>query len=162
MLPLSLPPPLPFDPLPLDPSAALISQLAPQEGTSISVNGKKMLAPWRWENGSPSKFWLPLDLLEAQFGVSKTSAANGSLNLNWYGSQLLVPAENQRSLQDEVGVEVSEWFRNLGVGSQLQTSAKGTLLHTLRRTATVQIYLVIAPLLPELGALGKITRVATT
>jgi len=131
VLPLSLPPPLPFDPLPFDPlplvpPAALISQLAPQEGTSISVNGKKMLAPWRWENGSPSKFWLPLDLLEAQFGVSKTSAANGSLNLNWYGSQLLVPAENQRSLQDEVGVEVSEWFRNLGVGSQLQTSAKGT------------------------------------
>lgn len=127
MLPLSQPPPLPFDQLPLDPSAALISKLAPQEGTSISVNGKKMLAPWRWENSSPSKLWLPLDLLEAQFGVSKTSSPNGSLNLNWYGSQLLVPAENQRRLQDEVGVEVSEWFRNLGVGSQLQTSATGAL-----------------------------------
>ena len=101
MLPLSLPPPLPFDPLPLDPSAALISQLAPQEGTSISVNGKKMLAPWRWENGNPSKFWLPLDLLEAQFGVSKTSAANGSLNLSWYGSQLLVPAENLPSRYED-------------------------------------------------------------
>ena len=118
-------PPSQSSPLPLEPPAALISQVAAQEGTNISVNGKKMQAPWRWENTSPSKLWLPLDLLEAQFGVSKTSGTNGSLNLNWFGRDLLVSAENQRNLQDEVGVEVGEWFRNFGITSQLQTNPGG-------------------------------------
>ena len=96
--------------LPLEPPAALISQVAPREGADISINGKKMQAPWRWEESSPPKLWLPLDVLEAQFGVNKTSAANGSLNLSWFGRDLGVPVQNQRSLQDEVAVEVGGLF----------------------------------------------------
>ncbi|MFS6819540.1 hypothetical protein AAF134_10555 [Synechococcus lacustris Tous-12m] len=69
-----------------------------------------MQAPWRWEESSPPKLWLPLDVLEAQFGVNKTSAANGSLNLSWFGRDLGVPVQNQRSLQDEVAVEVGDFF----------------------------------------------------
>ena len=111
--------------LPLDPPAALISQIAPREGADISINGKKMQAPWRWEESSPPKLWLPLDVLEAQFGVNKTSAANGSLNLSWFGRDLGVPVQNQRSLQDEVAVEVVDLFRNLGVDSKVKTSPVG-------------------------------------
>jgi hypothetical protein len=50
------------------------------------------------------------------------------------------------------------------VGHQLrlvhQAGAKRTLLHALGGAAAVQVDLVVAPLLAELGALGQITRVA--
>jgi hypothetical protein len=54
-------------------------------------------------------------VLENQLGVTSRSRSDGSLDLEWFGQGLQVAASAQRSLDDEVAIEVSPMFRALGV-----------------------------------------------
>ncbi len=105
------PPQLPALPRRATPSAGV-------EGTRLTLNGRSQQAAWRWEGGNtrqPQALWLPLEVLEGQLGFSRDSRADGSLSLEWFGRELMVPAAAQRSLDDEVAVDVAEILRDVGV-----------------------------------------------
>ena len=81
-------------------------------GDGVSVNGLHQQAQWRLEGG---ELWLPLDLLEGQLGVSRRQRADGGLSLEWFGQRLVVPQNQQRSLDDEVAVPVTRLLQPLGL-----------------------------------------------
>jgi len=92
-------------------------QIAPahgalHQGRVISINGQRQQARWLLKNG---ELWLPLEVLEGQLGVSRSSGANGSLELEWFGRKASVPPDRQRSLEDEVAVPVSALLEAMGV-----------------------------------------------
>jgi hypothetical protein len=65
---------------------------------------------------TPKQLWIPLEVLENQLGVTSRSRSDGALELEWFGQELKVPASAQRSLDDEVAVEVSSLIGRIGVG----------------------------------------------
>ena len=101
-----------------------------RQGGSLSINGRVQKARWLWvgrTGEAPQQLWIPLEVLENQLGVTSRSLSDGSLDLEWFGQGLKVPAAAQRSLEDEVAIEVAGLFRNLGLtlrqeGSQLSLS----------------------------------------
>ena len=112
------PPPLPPPPSVRGatdwPSAA--RQLS--EGNFLSINGQTQTARWRWigsGSGRPDALWIPLEVLQGQLGVSSRSRPDGSLDLEWFGQPLTVPAGAQISLDDEVAVDVAPLFQALEV-----------------------------------------------
>ena len=112
------PPPLPPPPSVRGatdwPSAA--SQLS--DGNFLSINGQTQSARWRWignGSGRPDELWIPLEVLQGQLGVSSRSRPDGSLDLEWFGQPLTVPAGAQISLDDEVAVDVAPLFQALEV-----------------------------------------------
>ncbi len=112
--------------LPPQPPALVISaEASASEGLALQLNGEQLQAPWRWEEASPPRLWLPLDLLESRLGVEKERLADGSLKLQWFGRTLLVPSDRQRPLQDEVGMEVGELLRSAGVTARLAPATAG-------------------------------------
>ena len=97
------------------------------EGTRIQLNGRRQTSRWLWQgngNAAPQQLWLTLELLQEQLGVSSRSRADGSLDLEWFGQPLLVPASDQRSLGDEVAVDAWPLLGAAGV----QVSQQGPLL----------------------------------
>lgn len=123
-LPLAPPPPpppaTPEAPAQI-PSASRVSPAATGEerqGSSIRINGHTQTARWLWVGPSadrPAQLWIPLEVLDNQLGVTNRSRSDGSLDLEWFGQGLRVPAGAQRSLDDEVAIEVSPLFRAVGV-----------------------------------------------
>ncbi|MFM8525813.1 MAG: phosphodiester glycosidase family protein [Cyanobacteriota bacterium] len=121
------PPPLPDPALRTQPSrsttreASLPGATADQGLTSgrvVVLAGRRQQARWQWQPataGQPEQLWLPLEVLEGQLGVTSRSRSDGSLLLDWFGRQLAIPPEGQRSLDDEVAVEVSTLVRPLGL-----------------------------------------------
>ena len=101
-----------------------------RQGSSLSINGRVQKARWLWvgrADEAPQQLWIPLEVLDNQLGVSSRSLSDGSLDLDWFGQGLKVPAAAQRSLEDEVAIEVAGLFRNLGLtlrqeGPQLSLS----------------------------------------
>lgn len=92
-----------------------------QRGDRLTVNGRAQRAAWLWQgdgSAGPPQLWLPLEVLQGQLGFSSRSRSDGSLDLEWYGRGLLVPASAQRSLGDEVAVEVAPLLIAAGVGIQ--------------------------------------------
>ena len=71
---------------------------------------------------TPQQLWIPLEVLENQLGVTSRSRSDGALELEWFGQELKVPASAQRSLEDEVAVEVSSLFGRIGVGLRQEGS----------------------------------------
>ena len=134
-IPLTPPPPLPAP----APQAPLQRQANPPDGkrvqgTSISINGLRQQALWLEEAG---ELWLPLEVLEGQLGVSRSTAAGGSLALEWFGQTLKVSAERQRSLDDEVAVPVGNLLEAVGVkvrrqGRELQLELPSQPLQAIR------------------------------
>ena len=108
------PPPLPPRPaLPLpegdrsaDPAAA-----AALTGTRLVIQGQAQRAAWRWIgplNAPPRELWLPLEVAQGQLGVtSRSRGSGGALELEWYGARLVVEAERQRPLGDEVAIDLA-------------------------------------------------------
>ena len=87
-------------------------------GTSLLINGKTQVARWQWRGSSranPEELWLPLEVLEGQLGVSSRTKSDGSLDLEWFGTGLLVPPASQRTLGDEVAVNVVFLLETNGV-----------------------------------------------
>jgi len=112
-IPLTPPPPLP----PTAPAPALQRRSAPapakpERGHAISINGIRQQALWLEEG---NELWLPLEVLEGQLGVSRTSRSDGSIELEWFGQTVELPADRQRSLDDEVAVPVSGLLEAVGV-----------------------------------------------
>ena len=89
-----------------------------RQGSSLRINGRTQTARWRWVGPSgdrPAQLWIPLEVLDNQLGVTSRSRSDGSLDLEWFGQGLQVPAVAQRSLDDEVAIEVTPLFSALGV-----------------------------------------------
>ena len=117
------PPPPPPPPPPLVPIGAAAA--TERQGSSIRINGRLQSARWLWVGGlgnTPQQLWIPLEVLENQLGVSSRSRSDGALELEWFGQELKVPASAQRSLEDEVAVEVSGLFGRIGVGLRQEGS----------------------------------------
>ena len=117
------PPPPPPPPPPLVPIGAAAA--TERQGSSIRINGRLQSARWLWVGGlgnTPQQLWIPLEVLENQLGVSSRSRSDGALDLEWFGQELKVPASAQRSLEDEVAVEVSGLFGRIGVGLRQEGS----------------------------------------
>jgi hypothetical protein len=107
-IPLLPPPPLPAQ-----------QRLAPRwpgktnaEGSLLLLNGQRQQARWLLDRG---ELWLPLEVLEGQLGVSRREGPNNSLELEWFGVELSIPATQRRSLDDEVAVPVKELLEKVGV-----------------------------------------------
>ena len=110
-IPLTPPPPLPAP----SPAAPLQRQQPlgrRADGNSLNINGQRQQALWLIENG---ELWLPLEVLEGQLGVSRSSSPDAGIELEWFGSSLKVPANRQRSLDDEVAVPASALLEAVGV-----------------------------------------------
>ena len=107
-IPLLPPPPLPAP----QRTAPLRSGRASAEGSTLVLNGQRQQARWLLERGD---LWLPLEVLEGQLGVSRREGPNNSLELEWFGAELSIPANRRRSLDDEVAVPVTELLDRLGV-----------------------------------------------
>ena len=117
-IPITPPPPPPLVPI----GAAAATE---RQGSSIRINGRLQSARWLWVGGlgnTPQQLWIPLEVLENQLGVSSRSRSDGALELEWFGQELKVPASAQRSLEDEVAVEVSSLFGRIGVGLRQEGS----------------------------------------
>ena len=86
-------------------------------GERLRINGQLQDAAWIWSgNGpQPSELWLPLEVLEGQLGVSRRTKPDGSLDLEWYGHGLVVPPSRQRSVDDEVAIDVADLLLANGV-----------------------------------------------
>ena len=117
-MPITPPPPPPLVPI----GAAAATE---RQGSSIRINGRLQSARWLWVGGlgnTPQQLWIPLEVLENQLGVTSRSRSDGALDLEWFGQELKVPASAQRSLEDEVAVEVSSLFGRIGVGLRREGS----------------------------------------
>ena len=117
-MPITPPPPPPLIPI----GAAAATE---RQGSSIRINGRLQSARWLWVGGlgnTPQQLWIPLEVLENQLGVTSRSRSDGALELEWFGQELKVPASAQRSLEDEVAVEVSGLFGRIGVGLRQEGS----------------------------------------
>jgi hypothetical protein len=96
-------------------------------GTRLTLNGRSQQASWRWDGSDPRQpraLWLPLEVLEGQLGFTRGSRPDGSLSLEWFGRELVVAPEDQRSLADEVAVDVAWMLREGGV----QVERRGEVL----------------------------------
>ncbi len=81
-----------------------------RQGQRVVINGIAQQARWQWRDAAgsaPVQLWLPLDLLQGQLGFSSSSKPDGSLELEWFDQALKVTAAEQRSLDDEVAVDVA-------------------------------------------------------
>ena len=117
-MPITPPPPPPLVPI----GAAAATE---RQGSSIRINGRLQSARWLWVGGlgnTPQQLWIPLEVLENQLGVTSRSRSDGALELEWFGQELKVPASAQRSLEDEVAVDVSSLFGRIGVGLRQEGS----------------------------------------
>lgn len=117
-MPITPPPPPPL--VPIGAGAA-----TERQGSSIRINGRLQSARWLWVKGlgdTPQQLWIPLEVLENQLGVTSRSRSDGALELEWFGQELKVPASAQRSLEDEVAVDVSSLFGRIGVGLRQEGS----------------------------------------
>ncbi len=94
---------------------------AAQEGQALQINGRRQQARWLWrpaERSGPAQLWIPLEVLRGQLGIASDSKPDGSIDLEWFGSTLRVPPAGQRSLDDEVALEVSQLLQSAGVRSE--------------------------------------------
>lgn len=94
-----------------------------RQGSKLLVNGVARRAGWLWRGpggAAPAELWLPLEVLQDQLGFSSRTNAEGALDLEWYGRGLIVPPARQRSLADEVAVEVAGVLAAAGMKAELR------------------------------------------
>jgi exopolysaccharide biosynthesis protein len=129
-IPLLPPPPLPT-PVPLQRGATPARQV---EGNELTINGERQQARWLLDQG---ELWLPLEVLEGQLGVTRRGSLETGLELEWFGRNLRLPANRQRSLDDEVAVPVATLLEAVGVrfshtGRQLSLALPPAPLQAIR------------------------------
>ncbi|MGC6483613.1 MAG: phosphodiester glycosidase family protein [Synechococcus sp.] len=115
------PPPLPV-PIP----EVRVAQ--PVQGSRLHLAGTEITTPWFWvgnDQRKPDQLWLPLDVLIGGLGFQRQQSRTGEL-LEWYGQKGLLSELPQRTIDDEVGIEVSQWLRNLGV--QVNRASNGLVI----------------------------------
>lgn len=107
-----LPPPVPPIPLPTPPIGGRPAMGA-IDGKVLSIHGQRQQATWLWvgpSSGVPRELWLPLEVLQGQLGFSSRTRGDGALELEWFGQRLIVPQDQQRSLADEVAIDVAPFL----------------------------------------------------
>jgi hypothetical protein len=118
------PPPLPADGLRLgEPARGGTGRLISRPGSVIVINGRTQQAQWLWvgnEGQNPQELWLPLEVLQLQFGVNSRTGGGGLLELEWFGRTQRVPPGAQRSLEDEVAVNALALLEAGGVSVRRQ------------------------------------------
>ena len=135
------PPPPPPNPVPRTASPATALPPEVRRGTSLVINGRRQQAGWQWVDGvdeRPREIWLPLEVLQEQLGFSSRSLSDGGLDLEWFGRALRVPPQGQRSLADEVAVEVAAPLAANGVRLVLRGDTLELLLPPPRLLAVRQ------------------------
>ena len=106
------------------------------QGEQLQIGSQLLRGTWRWEgrrDQPPQRLWLPLDLLESQLGFRRFEG-----QLEWFGQRQPLDQLPQRTLGDEVSLEVAAWLAAVGVntrlnGGQLQLSLPAAQLQGLRR-----------------------------
>ncbi len=92
------------------------------QGEQLQIGSQELQSNWRWvgrRDQPPQQLWLPLDLLESQLGFRRFEG-----QFEWFGRRQPLNQMPQRTLGDEVGLEVADWLAQAGVSLQL----KGRLL----------------------------------
>lgn len=87
------------------------------QGGRLKLAGIEFKSSWMWVGSprkAPEQLWLPLDVLVARFGFHRQPTRAGEA-LEWYSKRSLLNQFQQRTLDDEVALEVSDWLRDLGV-----------------------------------------------
>jgi hypothetical protein len=86
-------------------------------GRQVQIHGQAQQASWLLlgDAGQPTALWLPLEVLQNQLGVSSRTRPDGRIDLEWYGRKMVVPAAAQRSLDDEVAIDVLPLVQGTGV-----------------------------------------------
>jgi hypothetical protein len=143
------------------------------KGDRIRLAGMDLNSPWLWVGGGrtqPTQLWLPLELLVNKLGFQRSEAADGP-QLEWYGRRASLRSLPQRSLDDEVAIEVAEWLSSTGVGlSRSEQTLRLTLasprLQRLRRgkgsTANRLVFDLSGPALVQRQGNDLILRISTT
>lgn len=93
-----------------------------QSGRQLRLNGQLQQARWQLRQGAGGQLqelWLPLEVLQNQLGMSSRSQSSGALKLEWFGRDLEVPAASQRSLDDEVAVDVAALLGGSGLSQRV-------------------------------------------
>ena len=94
-----------------------VRAVGPIQGSSLRLAGSEITTPWLWigtDRQKPDQIWLPLDVLVARFGFQRNNAREGE-ELEWYGHKASLRSLTQRSIGDEVAIEVSGWLSAVGV-----------------------------------------------
>ena len=132
---------LPGPPPPLPPASFIAPQPSPsQEGSrtprlgaslqggQIEIHGQRQTARWLWSPAGPGQaqpeLWLPLEVLQGQLGMTSQSRPDGSVKLEWFGTNLELAAGSQRSLEDEVALPVGRLLQAAGA----RLTPQGSLL----------------------------------
>lgn len=112
-----LPPPPLAPPRSEEQSPTAVDFRGAHRGGRLAINAQEQRARWLWlgEGSQPAELWLPLEVLQNQLGVSSVSRSGGQLELQWYGRSLQRSSQQQRSLDDEVAVEVAGLLSEVGV-----------------------------------------------
>jgi len=112
-------------------------RLAPsQQGQQLRIDGEELRSSYSWEGlnrSQPDQLWLPLELLESRLGFRRREG-----QLEWFGRRQPLAQLPQRTLGDEVALEVADWLTGIGVslrleGRELQLSLPSAALQGLRR-----------------------------
>lgn len=102
------------------PPPAPISEIRaaqPTKGSNLRLAGSVIKSGWLWigiSRRDPEQLWLPLDILTGRFGIQRSTTRSGE-QLEWYGKKALLSSFQQRSIDDEVSLEISGWLRDIGV-----------------------------------------------
>jgi len=100
------------------------------QGDRMRLAGIDLDSPWLWvgsDRRRPLQLWLPLDLLVGQFGFHRSPSQQGE-QLEWYSRKAILKDLPQRTLGDEVAIEVSQWLSATGVQlSRSERSLRVTL-----------------------------------
>lgn len=92
------------------------------EGKIVKIHGLRQRAAWLWSgpsDQSPRQLWLPLEVLQGQLGFNSRTRLDGALELQWFGRTLIVPPAQQRSLADEVAIDVAPLLSPEGLSAQV-------------------------------------------
>ncbi|MEB3324283.1 MAG: phosphodiester glycosidase family protein, partial [Cyanobacteriota bacterium] len=92
------------------------------EGKIVKIHGLRQRAAWLWSgpsDQSPRELWLPLEVLQGQLGFNSRTRLDGALELQWFGRTLIVPPAQQRSLADEVAIDVASLLSPEGLSAQV-------------------------------------------
>ena len=117
-----------------------VRAVQPKQGSRLELAGLEIKSPWLWVGSDrhlPDQLWLPLDVLIGRFGFQRQQSPAGE-QIAWYGQKALLSRMAQRSLVDEVALEVSDWLRTMGVqltrsGSRLSVNLPAPTVLGLRR-----------------------------
>ncbi len=109
-------------------------------GSEVKVGGLVSKGAWQWvgnDQRSPLQIWIPLDLLIGRLGFQRVGTARGEA-LEWFGQRVPLETLTKRSLDDEVAIDASPWFKRLNVATShrngvLSISLKAPRVQKLRQ-----------------------------